>query len=210
MTYIAESSSISLSELEARNEPLTTLQLHPSIAIAQSGSPKAAAAKFVRLEPFSKEVATHAFIAADSGVGIWYGQPIVGLTLTTLGGVRYEVLYVKWLDHELTGLERLKLPLPATFPMHQWAKSLMGLPPTNGWPHQETDCYALIDASKVLNWEPIVCIGLRSWRPTSTYVEARRQQGKRRRKANEKPPPGVGEPLFVNNVHAWSFGDDQS
>ena len=30
----------------------------------------------------------------------------------------------------------------------------------------------MVDAAKVMNWEPIVSIGLRVWRPTSTYRRA--------------------------------------
>ena len=100
-------------------------------------------------------------------------------------------------------LERLKLPLPTNFPLHQWAKSRMGLPPVNGRAHQASDMYGVVDASKILNWEPIVNIGVRTWRPTSYYLGRPQHKSKRHR---PKPPDGVGELLFANNVHAWSFG----
>ena len=129
------------------------------------------------------------------------------------------VVYCKWLDHELTGVERLKLPLPTSFPLHQWFKTHMGLPPQNGHPHPASDGYGVVDASKILNWEPIVSIGVRTWRPTSDYLGASDAQhsGKRRRRrramhsraAQEQEPAGVGEPLFANNIHAWSFGSSR-
>ena len=75
--------------------------------------------------------------------------------------------------------------------------------------------HGVVDASKVLNWEPIVSIGVRTWRPTSDYSGAgltsdAQHRGKRSRGAHSsaahREPAGVGEPLFANNVHAWSFG----
>ena len=137
--------------------------------------------------------------------------------MTTGSGEEYQVVYCKWLDHPLTGVERLKLPLPTTFPLHQWAKTYMGLPPAgyvhgHAW-HAEAS-YGVVDAAKVLSWEPIVSIGLRTWRPTSDYLRASgassavgRGRGHGRGRGRREPQPkGVGEPLFANNVHAWSFG----
>jgi hypothetical protein len=119
-------------------------------------------------------------------------------------------MYCKWLDYALKGAERLQLPLPTTFPLHQWAKTYMGLKPLHGRDWYASESYAVIDASKVLSWEPIVQIGIREWRPKSKFlghVPARGgRNGKRKGRDREQPPKGVGEPLFANNVHAWSFG----
>jgi hypothetical protein len=53
----------------------------------------------------------------------------------------------------------------------------------------------------VKNWEPIVDIGLRQWRPTSTYLQVKRKKPARSKR--EQEPTGVGEPLLANNVHVW-------
>ena len=98
----------------------------------------------------------------------------------------------------------------AASPLHQWAKTYMGLKPLHGRDWYASESYAVIDASKVLSWEPIVQIGIREWRPKSKFlghVPARGgRNGKRKGRDREQPPKGVGEPLFANNVHAWSFG----
>ena len=143
-------------------------------------------------------------------------------TVTTECGDDYEVVYCKWLDHALSGIERLTLPLSTTFPLHQWAVAYMGLkPPRGAW--YASASFGIVDASKVLNWEPIVQIGLRSWRPTSAYTSrlgvgwwrADAPESERRAYAaamrrcsggSERKPAGVGQPLFANNVHVWSFG----
>ena len=88
----------------------------------------------------------------------------------------------------------------------------MGLPPLGGHAHHASESFGVIDASKVLNWEPIVSIGLRTWRPTSDYLglsqrsaPSRQRRPSEQRHQQEQTPVGVGEPLFANNVHAWSF-----
>ena len=122
--------------------------------------------------------------------------------------------------------KRVKLPLPTTFPLHQWAKTYMGMPPAgyvHGHAWYATESYGVVDAAKVMNWEPIVSIGLRGWRPTPEYLRASdlsgrgrgRGQGRgrgrvRSRRGRSAPKPeGVGEPLFANNVHVWSFGTSE-
>ena len=209
-------------EQDGRDWPLTTLQLHPSIAVGQSGCPKAAAAPRISMNPFSR-VSTRPFARVDADGDDWFGQPLLGVTITTLDGTQYEGIYFKWLDHALTGPERLKLPLPTAFPLHQWAKTYMGLPPLGGHMHPASESFGLIDVSKVLNWEPIVSIGCRTWCPTSAYLEAGSSVTSQKRKhraskvkgvrINTKQkgqapalPAGVGEMLFANNVHVWSFG----
>ena len=168
------------------------------------------AAPKVTVDAFA-EVPTHAFVRVNAGERDWFGQPILAATVSTADGAQYEVVYCKWLEHELTGVERLKLPLPTSFPMHQWAKTHMGLPPQKGRLHPASDSYGVVDASKILNWEPIVSIGVRTWRPTSDYLgggpRGKRKRGKDRRA--EQEPAGVGEPLFANNIHAWSFGSSR-
>lgn len=168
----------------------------------------AGAAKFIPLTPFS-EVPSPAFAAFAAGDRAWLGWPMLGATLITHSGSRHEVVYCKWLGHEIVDQERIKMPLPSTFPLHQWEVSLMGLPPGGGWQHNPSPTYGFVDAAKVLNWEPIVCIGLRTWRPTYLYVSEvqSRSQPKRAKRMHEKPPLGVGEPLFANNTHVWSFGN---
>ena len=190
-------------EEDGRDWPLTTICVHASIAIGQTGCAKASAATKISLEPFTN-VPTRAFVRVDAGGGaVWFGQPLLFAKVTTVGGVQHEIAYCKWLDYKLTGIERLKMPLPTTFPLHQWEKTFMGLPPLGGHEHQESESYGVVDASKVLNWEPIVSIGLRTWRPTSEYlIQAR---ARKRSSPQEQAPRGVGEPLFANNVHVWSF-----
>ena len=129
----------------------------------------AGAAKFIPLTPFS-EVPSPAFAAFAAGDRAWLGWPMLGATLITHSGSRHEVVYCKWLGHEIVDQERIKMPLPSTFPLHQWEVSFMGLPPGGGWQHNPSPTYGFVDAAKVLNWEPIVCIGLRTWRPTYLYV----------------------------------------
>ena len=207
LNYLDDTSA----EEDGRGWPLTTLRVHPSIAIAQTECHKTLAAPKIALNAFA-ETPTHAFVKVRAGELEWFGQPILAATVTTVDGVRYEVVYCKWLDYELTGIERLKLPLPTSFPLHQWAKTHMGLPPQNGRLHPVSDSYGVVDASKILNWEPVVSIGVRTWQPTSDYLGGRRTQrrGKRSRGTHsgeaEQEPAGVGKPLFANNVHAWSFG----
>jgi hypothetical protein len=203
-------------EPDGRHWPRTTLRIHPSITIGQTGCLRAAAATKIALAPFA-ETPTHAFVRVAAGDCEWYGWPILGATVTTNEGTEYQVVYCKWLDHALTGIERLKLPLPSTFPLHQWAKTHMGLPPRNGYAHQPSESYGCVDASKVLNWEPISSIGLRTYRPTSAYLGATsdtaelRSRGKRVKHRHEPAKPsGVGEALFANNVHVWSFGSSES
>ena len=57
--------------------------------------------------------------------------------------------------------------VPSTFPLHQWAKTYMGMPPRNGRVHVESESYGVINVDKIVSWEPIVQIGLRTWKPTS-------------------------------------------
>ena len=209
LNYLNES-GYAPAEEDGRGWPLTTLRVHSSILIAQTECPRTVAAPKVTVDAFA-EVPTHAFVRVNAGERDWFGQPILAATVSTADGARYEVVYCKWLEHELTGVERLKLPLPTSFPMHQWAKTHMGLPPQNGRLHPASDSYGVVDASKILNWEPIVSIGVRTWRPTSDYLgggpRGKRKRGKDRRA--EQEPAGVGEPLFANNIHAWSFGSSR-
>lgn len=191
------------SDLAARDKPILSFRLHPSIAIGQTGSTKAAAAKFIPLAPFS-EVPSPAFVAVDFGGEVGMGHPVMGATVTTFCGTQHEVIFCKWLTHEITGHERNKMPLPTSFPMHQWEQTFMGMPPLGGHQHKVSDSYGVVDASKVLNWEPIVCIGVRTWRPTSSYVSSQTRQ--QSNLEPEEPPSGVGQPLFVNNIHVRSFG----
>jgi hypothetical protein len=212
LNYLAEEpnpTTATLRSLEPRDLPLLTMQIHSSMKVGQSGCTRAAAATVISSTPFS-EMPTRAFIAADSEGGEWFGWPLLLATLTTYSGQKQEVVFCKWLDHTITGHERLKLPLPTCFPMHQWQQTQMGLPPLNGRAHLPSETFGIIDVSKVLRWEPIVFIGNRTWRPTSSYVSSM-QRGKRVKRAKqavgmEEPPLGVGQPLFVNNVHVWSFG----
>ena len=222
LSYLSDGSPIESLEQDGRHWPLTTVGVHPSILIGQTGCSKAAAAIKIPLEPFT-ETPTDAFARVDAGGGVeWFGRPVCGLTVTTGAGDEYELVYFQWLDYALTGDERLKLPLPSTFPLHQWAKTYMGLPPAgyvhgHAW-HAEAS-YGVVDAAKVMSWEPIVSIGLRTWRPTSEYLQGSgasetgrgRSRGRGRghgrgRGRRDPQPKGVGEPLFANNVHAWSFG----
>jgi len=214
LNYLNDSADAQLVE-DGRDWPLLTLSVHSSIAIGQTGCPRAAAAHKISLEPFTN-VPTRAFVRVDAGDGVsWFGRPIFFGTVTTMAKEKYEVVYCKWLDFALSGTERLKLPLPVTFPLHQWAKTHMGLPPLGGHVQQASDSYGIVDASKVKNWEPIAPIGLRTWRPTSEYLQAGRARGGRAcggrarggrgRNQREREPSGVGEPLFANNVHVWSF-----
>jgi hypothetical protein len=115
-----------------------------------------------------------------------------------IGGTAHEVVFCKWLGHKLTGAERLALPLPSVFPLHQWAKTYMGMPPLFGHAWYASDSYGIVDACKVLCWEPIVSIGLRPGKRAKKRARAANVLG------------GVGEPLFANNVHAWSFGGSNS
>jgi hypothetical protein len=237
LNYLEDSLGVPVEE-NGRHWPLTTLCVHPSIAVGQTGCARASAAAKVTVNAFG-HVPTHAFVRVDAGGGVvWFGQPILCATVSTVGGAKHEIVYCKWLDFALTGTERLKLPLPTTFPLHQWEKTYMGLPPPGGRAHQASVSFGVVDASKgarcarapphdvlrttyqhticcacvrraaVLNWEPIVSIGIRGWRPTSAYVSRPPAAGARkrsRREREEAPPSGVGEPLFANNVHAWSF-----
>ena len=202
---------------DVRDTPLTTLDVHPSITMGTSGCLKAAAARILGLDTFTSDP-TRAFVRVDAGGQSWIGQPMLLATLHTPTRTKYQVIYCKWLDFELTGIERLKQPLPATFPIHQWAQAYMGLAPRGGHEHKKSDMFGLVDASKVTNWEPIVSIGVLVWRPTSAYLcepdasddstTGRKLKRKRKKRKQEKPPQGlrVGEPLFANNVHTWSFG----
>ena len=113
----------------------------------------AGAAKFIPLTPFS-EVPSPAFAAFAAGDRAWLGWPMLGATLITHSGSRHEVVYCKWLGHEIVDQERIKMPLPSTFPLHQWEVSFMGLPPGGGWQHNPSPTYGFVDAAKVLNWEP--------------------------------------------------------
>lgn len=219
LSYLSNGSAIESLEQDGRHWPLSTLGVHPSIMIGQTGCPKASAAIKIPLEPFTQNP-THAFVRVDAGGGVeWFGRAVLGASVTTGCGDNYQLVYCKWLDYALTGIERLKLPLPTTFPLHQWAKTYMGLPPAGhvrGHAWYATDSYGMVDAAKVMNWEPIVSIGLRVWRPTPTYrralgprgqgVDRGRGRGRGGSRYSEPEPEGVGEPLFANNVHVWSFG----
>jgi hypothetical protein len=97
-------------------------------------------------------------------------------------------------------------------PLHQWAQTYMGMPPVGGHAWYATDSYGVVDASKVLNWEPIVRIGVRSSHRASH--QAGRPHPKRVRKkcsassaSEQGTPKNIGAPLFANNVHTWSFGN---
>jgi hypothetical protein len=84
------------------------------------------------MTPFTT-VPTRAFVRVDGGNGeFWFGTPLLFATARDRGGKQYEVVYCKWLGHELRGRERLSMPLPATFALHQWAKTYMGMPPLHG------------------------------------------------------------------------------
>ena len=204
---------------DSRHWPDATISVHPSIMIGQTGCSRAAAAPKIPLEPFTKKP-TPAFARVDAGDGVfWFGQPMLGATVVTAAGTTYEVVYFKWLDFELVGIERTKLPLPSTFPLHQWAMTYMGEPPhaSQAWYAEES--YGIVSASSVMNWEPIVPIGTRAWRPTARFCAANERENpagssaaavgkraKRKRNDGEREPKGVGKPLFANNVHVWSFG----
>ena len=91
---------------------------------------------------------------------------------TPAAGTNYEVVYFKWLDFELVGIERTKLPLPSTFPLHQWAMTYMGEPPHPSQHWYAEESYGIVSAASVMNWEPIVYIGTRVWRPTAKFCAA--------------------------------------
>ena len=109
--------------------------------------------------------------------------------------------------------------LPTYSPTHPLAH-LPTCSPTHTCPpaHLPTCPLVHLRTCQVLNWEPIVYIGLRTWRPTSTYtseVQGNEQSAHPQKRARERtrdpppleqPPLGVGQPLFANNIHVWSFG----
>jgi hypothetical protein len=146
LSFLKDAPDVRVEE-DGRNWPLTTLGIHPSISIGQTGCPKASAATKISLQPFTRNP-TRAFVRVDADGVNWFGQPVLAATITTVCGACYEIVYCKWLDFALTGTERLKLPLPTTFPLHQWAKTCMGLPPLGGRAHEASVSYGVVDASK--------------------------------------------------------------
>ena len=100
-------------------------------------------------------------------------------------------------------------------PLHQWAKTYMGMPPKNGRMHEESESYGVINVDKIVSWEPIVQIGLRTWKPTSKFLEVpipRCPPGgaRKRKRTREREPKGVGEALFANNVHVWTCNEAEA
>jgi hypothetical protein len=120
------------------------------------------------------------------------------VTVTTGDGQEYDVVYCRWLDHKLTGAERLKLPLPTIFPLHQWAETYMGMGPEGSRAWYATDSFGVIDASKVLNLEPIVSIGVRDWRPLASYRGEAIETQRRRRREDELDGARGPERVGVN------------
>ena len=91
----------------------------------------------------------------------------------------------------------------------------MGLKPLRGAAWYASDSFGVVDASKVLSWEPIVQIGLRTWKPTSMLLQVpipRCPPGgaRKRKRTREREPKGVGEALFANNVHVWTCNEAEA
>ena len=67
--------SIESLEQDGRHWPLSTVGVHPSIMIGQTGCSKAAAAIKIPLATFT-QTPTHAFVRVDAGGGVeWFGRP---------------------------------------------------------------------------------------------------------------------------------------
>ena len=218
LCYLTESCTpqdVSTLHLDVRNSPILCFEVAPSLKFGRcSTSGAAAASPILRVSPFASNP-THRMVAVEMSEDgeRWFGRPLLLFVLSTYGGQRHELAYVQWLTPPLAGEERAKMPLPNKFPLHQWEKSLMGLP-LPGRAHEPSHSFGVVDVSKILNVEPIVQIGLRQWRPTSRYLCAMERQGRsgasRGSNSAEVPPAGTGEPLFANNIHVWSCGTGDS
>ena len=118
-----------LLELETRDLPVLTLDVSSGIRFGTDADGKHGT--LLRCDPFtfdgSTELVAH-FITIQGSDGVqWVGMPVMFATCTTYSGTAHDIAYIKWLTVPLTGVLRAFLPLPAHFPMYQWAESHMGL-----------------------------------------------------------------------------------
>ena len=173
-----------------------TLSLFRSVRIGSSNSfrdtLKAEATPYVEVPPLSTEADAKCVAVVVDDIGTtWLMQPTLLFQMTTADGTCYNLVYGRWFDYALGGEERLQLPLPLSFPIHQWAEAKMGVRA-----HTNSPSYSVVDVSRILHVEPIVPIGV---------APAAGNQRKRKRRTEASPSKQLkhGAPLFANNIHVW-------
>ena len=112
----------------------------------------------------------------------WFGQPILLLSFEHCGE-QHNVAYMKWLEVPLAGKVRESLPIPFSFPVHQWARAHMGLLRHR---NRNVQPFSIVSIDKIMNRECLTHCG-----DHTTIVP-------------------VGGPvtlekgsIYVNNIHAW-------
>jgi len=162
---------------------LTSIRIMPGINLAtmareevhlKTASVKAGLVGRVKALPFEGNMLPFVAIAGEGDV-INYAQVLLFFQCRN-GGKVHNLAYIKYLSDAILGARRALMPLPSTFPIHQWAMNAMGcrgkprgrkkIPP----PPKYDFHFAVIDIDSILNLEHVV---------------------------------EIGNGLLVNNVHAW-------
>ena len=193
--------------IRSGERPLLRLEITYGAAIGQN-SERAAAAPYLHCIPFS---VCETFIEVKVGGEMWYGLPMLLFWCTLLDGTRVPMAFLKYLSRPITGLEREILPLPSTFPIHQWEMTRsMGAGHHHASPLQFM--YGVVAVASIMCVVPTACIGnfpsavlpsvLKAAvdRLTGQHIE---QQPKRRRRSRHLFQQLRDGPLIAQNVHAY-------
>jgi hypothetical protein len=174
---------------------------------------KALATPFIYATPLAVEACAK-FVAViidnddddvdDDHGTIWHMQPHLFFQFQSPDGGCQSLVFGRWLGLPLAGHERLKLPLPTSFPLYQWAEARMGMRARANSPS-----YSVVDVNRILQAEPIVPIGIAPPPQQGNGRGRGRGRGCGRERGGEIPAHMYapllkpGEPLFANNIHTW-------
>lgn len=194
--------------------PRLRLELTYGASIGHS-SVRAAAAPYLHCAPFET---CESFVEVEVNGELWNGRPELLFWCTTLDGTMVPMVFLRFLSLPITGLEREMLPLPSSFPIHQWEMTRnMGV---HGNASSMQVTYGVVAASSVVCIVPTAFIGnfpsavlpavlkAAAHRLADRHTQPAPNQAQQKRRRCLPPLSKVFQqlrdgPLIAQNVHAY-------